>query len=105
MRTKWSQLFNLNNLQDSDACFWNVFERDWTRSEKWLGDGDAYGGTIQLKGKRKYWDDVYLYDRDESNQLQDDWFFVNSANTNYATWIYGTISGVTFQTRLWKVIQ
>ncbi|MCB0686958.1 MAG: hypothetical protein KDC53_10545 [Saprospiraceae bacterium] len=104
-RTKWSQLFNLVNYQNDDAVFWNVFERDWSRSSKWLGDGDAYGETVQLDGNRKYWDDVYLYDRDAPGQLQDDWDMMDIAYINGAVWIFGTIPGTSFNIRLWKVTQ
>jgi len=104
-RSAWSQLFNFSNFQNEDAVFWNVFERDWTRSAKWLGDGDAFGTTVQLDGKRKYWDDVYLYDRDEPGQLQDDWALMSIAHSNWAVWIFGTIPGTDFNIRLWKVIQ
>ena len=93
------------NYQNDDAVFWNVFERDWSRSSKWLGDGDAYGETVQLDGNRKYWDDVYLYDRDAPGQLQDDWDMMDIAYINGAVWIFGTIPGTSFNIRLWKVTQ
>ena len=102
-RTRWSQLFNLIDYQSDYAVFWNVFERDWNRSPKWIGSGSAYGNTIHLEGRRKYWDDVYLYDRDEPGQLQNDWPFMHDAFSTGAVLIWGTISGTTFYTRLWKV--
>lgn len=41
--------------------FWNTFERDWNRSEKYLGGVLFYSNHVQLGGKMRYDNDWYTW--------------------------------------------
>lgn len=90
---------HLGNDYDPRAdyrIFFNTFERDWYSSPKDLGEGNAYGSTVFLEGKRKYSNEWYAFDPNNSVDKR------LNINLIYSNWLR-TFSNSKGYLKVWRV--
>lgn len=93
---KWTSHCNNYTPYSQNYVYWNTYERDWNRSEKWLGSPNANGTTIHLYGRRKHGHEWYSWDPD---QLQGKNTDLNFIYWNWAKWHDNDKS----RFRIWRV--
>lgn len=93
---KWTSHCNNYTPYNQNFVYWNTYERDWNRSEKYLGSATANGTTIYLAGRRKHGYEWYSYD---PAQLQGKNTDLNFIYWNWAKWHDNDKS----RFRIWRV--
>lgn len=93
---KWSSHCGNYTPYEQNFVFWNTFERDWMRSEKYLGYGSANGTRVTLVGRVKYRNEWYSYHQNDVNDNPTD---LNYIYYHWAKWHNNYKS----KFRIWRV--
>jgi hypothetical protein len=60
--TKWVLHSANYTPYNNNYVYWNTYERDWNRSDKWLGNATENGTTIHLYGRMHHGNEWYAWD-------------------------------------------
>lgn len=75
---------------NSVKIFWNTFERDWNRSMKFMGTGEALGKSYNFGGCARYDEDWYTFIPSTiTNGMHNtpfEWFNQGATFINYESW-------------------
>jgi hypothetical protein len=62
----WEQISDNWVPRDDYKMYFNTYERDWASTNKYLGQGEWEGATVNLEGRRTYLSEWYAFDPDNS---------------------------------------
>lgn len=93
----WEQICDMSVVPfTQNYIFWNTYEYDWNRSNKYLGTASRYNYTQPLVGKMKYSGDYYGF---QPSQVSTSPLDLDYIYANWAKWYYGNGGNI----RMWRI--